>query len=205
MPIRSPVCGPGSSSASGAPASGVAPSRFSATSSGSACSGCPLSRVSTRICPSAPPPEPASEPAGRDLGRVRRLWLTSGVITPYDDYPIHQTADPVAHPASGDPNHYDRYFFNGFTRDGSVFFGGAMGHYPNRGIVDAAFSVVSDGVERSVFASGAMPADRATRIGPIEVEVVEPLRTIRLVLGPNDFGLGADLTFEARTPVVEEP
>ncbi|HET6963446.1 MAG TPA: hypothetical protein VFH58_01655 [Acidimicrobiales bacterium] len=127
------------------------------------------------------------------------------MITPYDDYPIHQTADPVAHPASGDPNHYDRYFFNGFTRDGSVFFGGAMGHYPNRGIIDAAFSVVSDGVERSVFASGAMPADRATSIGPIEVEVVEPLRTIRLVLGPNDFGVSADLTFDARTPVVEEP
>ncbi len=31
---------------------------------------------------------------------------------------IHQTADPVAHPVSGDPNHYDRYFFNGFSPDG---------------------------------------------------------------------------------------
>ena len=127
------------------------------------------------------------------------------MITPYDDFPIHQTAEPVAHPASGDPNHYDRYFFNGFTRDGSVFFGGAMGHYPNRGIIDAAFSVVSDGVERSVFASGAMPMERSTRIGPIEVEVLEPLRTVRLALGPNDFGISADLTFDARTPVVEEP
>lgn len=127
------------------------------------------------------------------------------MITPYDDFPIHQTADPVAHPASGDPNHYDRYFFNGFTRDGRIFFAGAMGHYPNRGIVDAAFSVISDGVQRSVFASGRMPFDRSTRVGPFAVEVLEPLRTIRLSVGPNDFGLEADLQFDARTEVVEEP
>lgn len=127
------------------------------------------------------------------------------MITPYDDYPIHQTADPVAHPASGDPNHYDRYFFNGFTRDGSAFFAAAMGHYPNRGVVDAAFSVVVDGVQRSVFASGRMAPERATRVGPISVEVLEPLRSLRVTVSPNDFGVRADVRFEARTPVVEEP
>ncbi|MFT7091269.1 MAG: hypothetical protein ACJAYW_001232, partial [Candidatus Azotimanducaceae bacterium] len=25
-----------------------------------------------------------------------------------DDYPIHQTPEPIAHPASSDPNVYDR-------------------------------------------------------------------------------------------------
>ncbi len=127
------------------------------------------------------------------------------MITPFDDYPIHQTAEPVAHPASADPNHYDRYFFNGYTPDGAVFFGGAMAHYPNRGLIDAAFSVVVDGVERSVFASGTMPADRATRIGPVSVEIVEPLRSVRFAVDPNEHGLAADLRFEARTAVIEEP
>lgn len=134
------------------------------------------------------------------------------MLTPYDDFPIHQTADPVAHPASGDPNHYDRYFFNGFTPDGSVFFAAAMGHYPNRGVVDAAFSVVSEEsggaggrVQRSVFASGRMPFDRSTRVGPFEVEVLEPLRRVRLAVAPNDHGLDCDLTFDARTAAVEEP
>jgi hypothetical protein len=127
------------------------------------------------------------------------------VITPYDEFPIHQTAEPVAHPVSGDPNHYDRYFFNGYARDGSLFFAAAMGHYPNRDVIDAAFSVVADGVQRSVFASGRMPADRATTIGPITVEPIEPLRTIRLTVGANDFGLDASLVFDARTQVVEEP
>ena len=80
------------------------------------------------------------------------------VLTPFDDYPIHQTALPIAHPATGDPNHYDRYWFNGYTED--FYFAVGMAVYPNRGIIDAAFSAVHDGVQRSVFASGRMPADR---------------------------------------------
>jgi hypothetical protein len=127
------------------------------------------------------------------------------VLTPFDDYPIHQTPAPIAQPASGDPNHYDRYWFNGYDRDGGFFLGGAMGHYPNRGVVDGALSVVHDGVEHSVFASGRMPRDRATRVGPLSIEIVEPLRVLRYVVGDNDHGLTADLTFRARTEAIEEP
>ena len=127
------------------------------------------------------------------------------MLTPFDDYPIHQTPAPIAQPYSGDPNHYDRYWFNGFTRDGASFLGAAMGHYPNRGVVDGAFSVVHDGIQHSVFASGRMPLDRATAVGPLRVEVVEPLRALRYVVAPNDHGLTADVTFRARTRPVEEP
>ena len=127
------------------------------------------------------------------------------MLTPFDDFPIHPSADPIAHPASGNPNHYDRYFFNGTQRNGEFFIGGAMGHYPVRGVIDAAFSVIHEGVEHSVFASGRMPLDRSTAVGPLRVEVVEPMRTLRYVVEPNDFGLEADVTFRARTVAIEEP
>lgn len=127
------------------------------------------------------------------------------MLTPHDDYPIHQTPLPVAHTVSSDPNHYDRYWFNGYTTDGSLFFAAALGHYPNRGVIDGAFSVVRGGVQRSVFVSGRMPLDRSTRIGPWVVEVLEPLRTIRLSLGENEHGMTADLVFTAVTAAVEEP
>lgn len=127
------------------------------------------------------------------------------MLTPFDDYPVHQTPAPVAQTVSGDPNHYDRYWFNGYHRDGDFFLGAAMGHYPNRGVVDAAFSVLHDGVQHSVFASGRMPADRATEVGPIRVEVLEPLRTIRVVVAGGDHGFEADITFRHRTDAVEEP
>ncbi len=128
------------------------------------------------------------------------------MLTPFDDYPIHQTPLPIAHPVSGDANHYDRYFFNGYDRDGGFFFATAMGCYPNRQVVDAAFSVVHEGVQRSVFASGRVPLDRtATRVGPIRVEVVEPLRTLRVVVEAQSHGITADVMFTARTPALEEP
>jgi len=126
-------------------------------------------------------------------------------LTRFDDYPIHPTANPIAWPLSGDPNHYDRYWFNGQDRDGRFFIAAAMGHYPVRDVVDAAFSVVVDGVESSVFASGRMPKDRTTAVGPISVDVVEPLREIRFVADRNATGLGCDLTFRAKTAAVEEP
>jgi hypothetical protein len=127
------------------------------------------------------------------------------MLTPFDDFPIHPSADPIAHPATGDPNHYDRYWFNGVAKDGSFYLGGAMGHYPVRGVVDGAFSIVYEGVEHSLFASGQMPLDRRTEVGPIRVEIVEPMKVIRLTADRNANGLGADLTFRARTVAIEEP
>jgi hypothetical protein len=127
------------------------------------------------------------------------------MLTPFDDFPIHPSADPIAHPATGDPNHYDRYWFNGQAKDGSFFIAGAMGHYPVRGVIDSAFSVIYEGIEHSIFASGVMPLDRSTAVGPMSVEVVEPMRTIRLRADRNANGLGADLTFRAKTVAIEEP
>jgi len=127
------------------------------------------------------------------------------MLTPFDDHPIHQTPSPIAQLASSDLNQYDRYFFNGHDADGELFFAAAMGHYPNRGVVDAAFCVVHDGVQHSVFASGLIGPDRSTRVGPLRVEILEGLRTLKVVVEPNDTGIVADLTFNARTPAVQEP
>ena len=62
------------------------------------------------------------------------------VLTKGDDYPIHQTADPIAY-AGTDRNFYDRYFFNGYAPgvgdDG--FLAVAMGVYPHLNVIDASF------------------------------------------------------------------
>ncbi len=128
------------------------------------------------------------------------------VLTPHDDYPVHQTAAPLAHPATGDLNHYDRYFFNGYDAEAGVFLAAALGVYPNRQVIDAAVSVIVDGRQRSVYASGRVPLDRTrTEVGPLRVEVIEPFRRFRVVADAPDHGVEVDATFEARTPVLEEP
>ncbi|MFT4397884.1 hypothetical protein ACLTEW_23410 [Gordonia lacunae] len=125
------------------------------------------------------------------------------MLTPFDDYPIHQTSEPLAHAGQGHPDQYDRFWFNGYTED--FFFAVALGVYPNRGVIDAAFSVVHDGVQRSVYASGRIPLDRtATQIGPIGVKILEPMRTCQITVDAPEHGLTATLTSQARTSVVEE-
>jgi hypothetical protein len=128
------------------------------------------------------------------------------MLSRYDEYPIHQTAESLARPSTGDRNFYDRYFFNGFSRSGDLFFGAAMGLYPNRRVLDAAFSVALGGTQHSLHASRLAPAERGeTRVGPIEVEVIEPFRALRVRVGGNPHGIEADLVYRARAPMIEEP
>lgn len=129
------------------------------------------------------------------------------MLSSFDDYPIHQASVPVAHTATADPNHYDRYFFNGYRRSDGLYFAAAMGLYPNRHVADASFCVVRDGVQTSVFRSQRAPLDRAkaTDLGPIRVEIVTPLQTLRIVVDAPDQGIRADLTFDGRSPAIEEP
>ncbi len=127
------------------------------------------------------------------------------MLTKGDDYPLHQTPEPVAYvgPAR---NFYDRFFFNGYNPDGSVFFAAAMGVYPYLNVLDAGFSVITDGVQRNVFASKAMHMERLdTFAGPISIEIIEPFRLTRLKCNDTEHGIVADLLFTARCEAHEEP
>jgi hypothetical protein len=128
------------------------------------------------------------------------------MLTKADDFPVHQTPEPIAF-AGQDRNFYDRYFYNGSTADGAVFFAAAMGFYPQLGIADAAFSLVIDGVQHNVRASRHIVGGERLdlEVGPIRIAIVVPLRQLRLVVTGNDSGITADLLFDARHAPIEEP
>ena len=44
-----------------------------------------------------------------------------------------------------------------------------------------------------------------TRVGPISVEVLEPLRSLRILVDDDEHGIKADLTFNCRATALEEP
>ncbi len=128
------------------------------------------------------------------------------MLSDLDDFPIHQTPEPIAHPSTADRNFYDRYFFNGFSRDGEFFFAAAMGLYPNRRVMDCAFSVVHRGEQYSLHVSRLAPTERTeTQAGPVTLEVLEPMRRFRLTVSPGDSDLSCELVFDARTAALEEP
>jgi hypothetical protein len=128
------------------------------------------------------------------------------MLTSFDDFPIHQTAEPIAHSSGGDVQHYDRYFFNGYSKDGSIFFAAAMGLYPNRHVIDASFSVVLNGEQINVHASARAPFERmeCTTVGPIKIDVLVPLKQHRVTVDTPEHGIRADITFSATSIPYEE-
>jgi len=128
------------------------------------------------------------------------------VLNRLDDYPVHQTPEPLAHPATSDPNVYDRTWFNGYAVDGSGYFGIGMAIYPHRRVLDGAFSVVTaGGRQHAFFGSRLAPLERTDMaVGPFRIEIVEPLRRTRVILDENRTGLACDLTFSSRTAPIQE-
>ncbi len=127
------------------------------------------------------------------------------MLSRFDDYPIHQTPEPIGHPATSDRNVYDRYWLNGYAPDGEFYFGVGMARYPHRRILDGAFSVVHDGEQHAFHASQRAPREPGeTQVGPFRIEILEPMRRLRVSLAPNETGIECELLFTARTACVEE-
>ena len=128
------------------------------------------------------------------------------MITNFDDYCIHQTAAPVAQPAQSDRNFYDRYWFNGFDAEGSYIFEVGLGLYPNRRIMDAHFSVSTGDRQVAFHGSRRAPKERGeTQVGPLQIEILEPMRRLRVSLAPNEHNIECDLVFTAASVPHEEP
>ena len=126
------------------------------------------------------------------------------VLSRGDDFPIHQTSEPIAF-AGTDRNFYDRYFFNGYAPDGGGFFGLAFGVYPHLDVADAHFSFTRDGRQYSLHASTELNMERlALRVGPIAIEVIEPLQKLKVTIDETD-GISGEFIFDGRAFPVAEP
>jgi len=126
------------------------------------------------------------------------------MLSKADDFPIHQTPEPIAY-AGTDRNFYDRYFFNGYAPDGSGFFAIAFGVYPHLNIADAHFSVSLAGVQHCIHASAILHMERFDlKVGPIRIEVIEPLQKLKITLEKTE-GIAAELIFDGRAFPIQEP
>ena len=124
------------------------------------------------------------------------------MLTEADELFLHQSALPFANPSSR--NSYDRCFFNGQSDTHDLFFAVAVGVYPVLGIMDAAIGISIGGVQHNLRCSRLLEhaGDRLDIcVGPIKVEVLEPLKQIRLTIDADDArseGFGCDLVFTSR-------
>ena len=127
------------------------------------------------------------------------------MLSPLDDFPIHQVARPIAVPGTTDRNAYGRYWFGAVARTGGFQVEAAFGRYANLGVTDAHLSIAIGSEQHAFHASGAAPADPTDlTIGPFRLEIVEPMRVLRIVVDDNDTGIHGELEWRNRTGALAE-
>lgn len=129
-----------------------------------------------------------------------------GVPDPLDELPIHQVPTSLRYVATSDRNAYDRCVLHAFSPDGTTYLMGGFGVYPNLGVIDGYVTVRQGDRQVAVQASGAIGRDRSAQVvGPLRLEVLQPLQRLRLVGEDAGYGIACDLVYEAAFPAREEP
>ena len=127
-------------------------------------------------------------------------------ISPMDDYLAHQIPEPFDTVGTSDRNFYDRHYFNMHACSDEVFLVTGIGQYPNLGVTDAFVSVSVGDTQQTVRASGELNGNRLdASVGPFRFEVIEGLRSLRLVCEDNEWGVSFDLRFDGTVAALAEP
>jgi hypothetical protein len=127
-------------------------------------------------------------------------------LTEPDEYFTHQTSLPHVMVASSDPSWRERYWISlqdVVGQDTVLTIG--LGKYPNQDVMEGFVALAHEGVQRNLRLSRTLlPDSFQTCVGPLSVEVIRPLRELRLILDDNDSGVTFDITWTATMePVLE--
>jgi hypothetical protein len=128
------------------------------------------------------------------------------MLTPQDDLIGHQTPTTFDHVNNSDPAWMERLWYTGHPApEGDVIFDLGIGYHPNRNVMDGFAGVTIGTTQYNLRLSRRLrPDPLRTRIGPLEIAVIEGLRKHRLTLDENDSGLRFDLEFNATCNAHEE-
>ena len=125
------------------------------------------------------------------------------MLSPLDDYPVHQISEPMRHVGTSDRNFYDRYYFNihgtgdVHGTDEELFCVIGVGQYPNLSVADAFVSVSwATTTGWSGRPRPSAPTGWTPRSGPIRVEVLKGLEQVRVILEPNEWGIELDAVYD---------
>jgi len=120
-------------------------------------------------------------------------------LSKFDDYPYHQHPMPFHSVATSDAHFNDGYFF-AFYAAGWYFCSGLRLH-PNVNVIDGWATVAHDHRQVVVRASRALhPRYDELAVGPLALDILEPMRSLRLRTTDNPSGIRFDVTLEAQSP-----
>lgn len=127
------------------------------------------------------------------------------MLTKFDDFQIHQTPGPFSHVISSDPRWFDKTFYAVFNPQANVMLTTGSVVHTNVDLADGYVCLQVRGNQYNIRCSRRLrPRIGETEVGPIRQEVMDGMRTIRLVLEPNEYGINFDILWQSRIPAFEE-
>ncbi|MFA5524984.1 MAG: hypothetical protein WDA24_11555 [Tissierellales bacterium] len=125
-------------------------------------------------------------------------------LTPYDEFPVHQSPYPFSYIPSTDYNWDEGYWFGVFNPDQQVFLGVYMRVNPNSDMIGGCALLNVAGQQFTLRFSRCWRRQFELEVGPIRILIEEPLRKLRLILDENDSGLSFNLLWEGTSPAFLE-
>jgi hypothetical protein len=128
------------------------------------------------------------------------------VLLRFDEYPYHQITTSFAGVAGTDPAWNDGHYICAADRYGRVCLASTVRLYANNDVLDGFVCIRHEGRQHNIRLSRRLrPAMDDLAVGPLRIELVEPMRALRLVLEENEFGISLDLMCRGGTVPYEDP
>ena len=123
-----------------------------------------------------------------------------------DEHPLHQIAQSFAGVAGSDSQWNDGHYVCLCDVDGNVCLTSNVRLYQNNDVLDGFVCVRHEGRQHNIRLSRRLRPDMDHYgVGPLRIEIVEPMRTLRFVLDENEFDISCDVLCTSTVLPYEDP
>lgn len=128
------------------------------------------------------------------------------MLVSFDEYPFHQITASFAGVAGTDPAWNDGHYLCVADQTGRVSIVATLRLYSNNDVMDGFVCIRHDGRQHNIRVSRRLRPDLTTlAVGPLRLELIEPMRVVRLVLEDNEYDIALELTCTGSTLPYEDP
>ena len=123
-----------------------------------------------------------------------------------DEHPLHQIAQSFAGVAGSDSQWNDGHYVCLCDADGNVCLTSNVRLYQNNDVLDGFVCIRHEGRQHNIRLSRRLRPDMDHYgVGPLRIEIVEPMRTLRFVLDENEFDISCDVLCTSTVLPYEDP
>ena len=128
-------------------------------------------------------------------------------LTNFDEHPVHQITEAFGSVMATDKHWNDGHYICLCDTEGKVQLIGLVRLYTNNDVIDGFVCIRHEGKQHNIRLSRRLRTDINTNgIGPLRIDIVEPMETVRLVLEENEYGIECDLVCRSTAvPYEDQP